>query len=327
MSSSEIQSRGQAIVITTIITPIVTSIFVFMRFYSRAFLAHFLGWDDYVVIGSLVSCIAYSVLIREAVNNGMGMHIDDLKKDQALFERYDEWIIITSEVYLLSLMGYKTAILLTYYRIFEVSRHFRYACWAVMFFVVGYLSCNMLTEVFGCHPIQKFWDPNFKPGSCIAFTAADIAYGAMHVSSDFAIALLPLRMVWRLHMDRRDKIGVTLVFLTGIIAFAVALVRWTLSCIDLTSYDRTWVAGLTFLWSVLEVNTGLICASCLPLKPLYHLLRTSSLCGGKPSRSGSSPGKLLIARERQNVSLADSDKRLSSTANSDTIKDTGFSHV
>jgi hypothetical protein len=96
---------------------------------------------------------------------------------------------------------------------------------------------------------------------------------------------------------------------------------------------------LTFLWSILEVNTGLICASCLPLKPLYNLLRTSSLFGGKHSRSPSSspvpeasfPGapdkkKLLAAREKQNGSVS-SDEKLPGSANDDVVRDNGFSYV
>ena len=39
---------------------------------------------------------------------------------------------------------------------------------------------------------------------------------------------------------------------------------------DLGAADRPWIAAETFLWSIIEVNTGLICA-CVPvLKPLFR---------------------------------------------------------
>ena len=63
--------------------------------------------------------------------------------------------------------------------------------------------------------------------------------------------------------------------------------------LDLTSKDRPWIAADTFLWSIIEVNTGLICA-CVPvLKPLFgHVVlksltdRSWSFGMRKISRSG-----------------------------------------
>ena len=50
----------------------------------------------------------------------------------------------------------------------------------------------------------------------------------------------------------------------------MALIRWIISVVDLFSYDRTWIAGLAFLWSILEVNTGLICGCLMVSMPLFH---------------------------------------------------------
>lgn len=49
----------------------------------------------------------------------------------------------------------------------------------------------------------------------------------------------------------------------------VAIVRFTYVLRDLTAEDRPWIAAETFLWSVIEVNTGLMCG-CIPvLKPFF----------------------------------------------------------
>ncbi|KAL9107016.1 MAG: hypothetical protein Q9227_008052 [Pyrenula ochraceoflavens] len=257
--------RGPAIKDVAIVSPIVAGFFVFLRLYSRLVLTRSPGLDDLVAVLTLLASIAYSVLISFATYNGMGRHQWDM--DEELTERYRKWIVISSELYCVALMGYKLTILMTYHRIFSVSKRFKYVCWSVMFVVVGYLFCNMITEVAGCIPLKKFWDEKVS-GHCVNYLALDITYGIFNVLTDFAIAILPLRSVWRLQMDRKEKIGLSLIFLTGIIAFVVALIRWIIACIDLTATDSSWIAGLTFLWSVLEVNTGLICACSLPLKPL-----------------------------------------------------------
>ena len=115
---------------------------------------------------------------------------------------------------MLSLLGYKMAILLLYLRLFHVSYRFKYATWATMFIVCGYLLCNIITQYFGCRPVYKFWVAT-APGQCIDIIKADLAYGSMNVISDFLIFILPLPMVWRLKLSRKEKVGVSLVFMSG----------------------------------------------------------------------------------------------------------------
>ena len=155
-----------------------------------------------------------------------------------------------------------------------------------MAFNAAYLTSNIVLQIFSCTPVEKFYEPKL-PGTCISLIPPDIAWGAMSVISDLAIAVLPIPIIVRMKMTSRDKLLISLVFLVGLIAFAVALVRWILATIDLTSDDRTWKAGLSFLFCVLEVNTGIICA-CLPaLKPLTRLAR---------ERSRSSRRKSIVAK-------------------------------
>ena len=53
----------------------------------------------------------------------------------------------------------------------------------------------------------------------------------------------------------------------------MALVRWTYALKDLHSSDRIYIAGLNFLWSVLEINTGLICSCTVTFKPLLKFAK------------------------------------------------------
>lgn len=122
---------------------------------------------------------------------------------------------MSSIVYLICLLGYKFAILLLYLRLFGVDQNFRYLTWAVMFFVFGYLFSNLVTQIFGCTPIDKNWKPTI-PGHCIVLIKAVYAYGSMNFISDLFIFILPLPMVWRLQLSRKAKLGVTLVFMGGV---------------------------------------------------------------------------------------------------------------
>ena len=122
---------------------------------------------------------------------------------------------ISSVFYLLSIYGYRLALLLMYIRLFGVSKAFRIATYIVMAFVTGYLFCNFLTLLFGCTPVSKYWKPE-EPGHCINLNKADYAYGSMNVGSDVLLFLLPMPMVWQLNLSRKEKVGLFLIFMSGI---------------------------------------------------------------------------------------------------------------
>ena len=107
------------------------------------------------------------------------------------------------------------SILVLYLRLFAVNKKFKYFTWLTMFFVFGYLFSNLWTQIFGCTPRAKYWDPDI-PGHCINYTKAGLAYGSMNIVSDFIIFILPLPMVWSLQLSRKEKIGVSLIFMSGV---------------------------------------------------------------------------------------------------------------
>ena len=82
-----------------------------------------------------------------------------------------------------------------------------------MFFVFGYLFSNLLTQIFGCIPIQLNW--KLGGGHCFNGLAAGVAFSSMNVISDLLIFVLPMPMVWRLQSSRKVKLGVMLVFMGG----------------------------------------------------------------------------------------------------------------
>lgn len=111
------------------------------------------------------------------------------------------------------------SILVLYLRLFAVNKTFRYLTWLTMFFVTAYLSSNFWTQLFGCTPRVKYWKPD-TPGHCINYTKAGLAYGSMNVVSDLLIFVLPLPIVWRLKLSRKEKVGVTLILMSGMMCAA-----------------------------------------------------------------------------------------------------------
>lgn len=289
-----VPSRAHGIIVAAIVCSCFSTLFVAVRIWTRVFVNRAVGWDDYAAVITLPFTIAYGVLLGIATRHGMGLHTWDISPSLKI--QYSKWIFISSCLYWVALLGYKFAILLLYLRIFNISRTFKYLTWGTMFFVFGYLFCNFLTLTFGCTPTGKYWNPAFT-GHCINEIQADYAYGSMNFISDLIMFILPLPMIWRLQLSRRQKVGVSVILMAGSVNWIVAIVRFAWAVEDLTAADRTWLAARTFLWSILEVNTGLICG-CVPVLnsffkrvlPKNWLDRTLSHFKTKSSRSWGTDG-------------------------------------
>jgi len=207
-----VPSRANEIIATAITCSILSTVFVAIRIYTRSQINRAIGWDDYAALITLPFCIAYGVLLSISTRYGMGLHAWDFPGD--LREQYQKWIFIASCTYLTSLLGYKMSILFLYLRIFHVDRIFRYCTWTTMFITFGYLFSNFWTQIFGCQPITKYWKPE-TPGHCILTLKADYGYGSLNFITDLLIFVLPLPMVWRLQLSRKEKIGVSVIFMIG----------------------------------------------------------------------------------------------------------------
>ena len=207
-----VQSRAHEIIVACIVCSIFSVIFVAIRAYTRYFVNRSVGLDDYAAFITLPLSIVYSVLIGLSTRHGMGLHEIDFTP--ALFEQWYLWIGIASEFYALSLMGYKVAILLLYLRIYKVDRYFRWACYATLFIVVGYLFSNVITQFLGCNPPQKSWMTKL-PGHCIDGVMADYGYGSLHFITDLIIFILPIPMIWKTQLRTKEKIGIMIIFMFG----------------------------------------------------------------------------------------------------------------
>ncbi|KAI4282372.1 MAG: hypothetical protein L6R35_005428, partial [Caloplaca aegaea] len=190
---------------------------------------------------------------------------------------YVKWINDADMVYLVTLLGYKMSILILYLRLFAVNRTFRYVTWSMMFLVCGYLMANLLTQIFGCSPRSKYWEPG-TPGHCIDYTTAGLAYGSMNIVSDLLILILPIPLVWQLELSRREKVSISVIFMSGTITCVAAAVRYVYIVRE-NQADAKY-----FIWSLVEINIGVIC-SCMPaFRPFFArvLPRVSihSLTGG-----------------------------------------------
>lgn len=125
----------------------------------------------------------------------------------------------------MSILFIKLAILFDWLRMFVPLGQKNKMYWIFHGLIWGniiYYVSGVSVEMFRCWPRQKIWDPFFEGGSCSIDIAANkvvnFASSLINLASDIAILLLPQWIIWKLHLPRTKKIGISLLFVIGILS-------------------------------------------------------------------------------------------------------------
>jgi len=116
---------------------------------------------------------------------------------------------------LLSLFA-KLSILLQYIRIFVPNRgKMYYLVHSFIWINIIIFSLQFFLAIFQCTPRTKLWDPSL-PGQCINWLVDLTVTGVFNLISDFCILIMPFAWIWRLQISRRRKLGVSAIFMIGV---------------------------------------------------------------------------------------------------------------
>ena len=113
----------------------------------------------------------------------------------------------------------KVSIILQCLRIFAPFRLNFVMFWAshtlIWTISIFYFTVTCL-QVFACKPVAKYWDTDI-PGRCLNTISIGIATGIFNIVSDFMVLVLPQRIIWNLQGPFKKRLGVSAIFLTGVL--------------------------------------------------------------------------------------------------------------
>lgn len=244
----------------TIAFTVVSAVFVLMRLCTRFILSRNAGWDDLFIIGAMVLSVGLSVCTWMEVKFGFGRHADTLSAAQD--ESANKALFVSIAFYGTAMFCTKFSILLQYLRIFPHTG-FRKACYVLMFVVFAYASWCFWSAIFFCKPVSAFWQGGIAKGQCLNHEAVWFFNAAVNIVTDIATAVLPLPVLHHLQVPKRAKTALMVVFSLGGFTCIVSILRLEALYAVSVSKDQTWDNSLTALWSIVEINTGIVC-SCLP---------------------------------------------------------------
>ncbi|MCJ1405167.1 hypothetical protein MMC11_008393 [Xylographa trunciseda] len=310
-----------AVVTVGIILPVLDALAVALRFHTRRIQRLPLLTDDWLTIPALILSIGIGATLIAGVHlhalgyptptiPGMSM----LGSRSALTET-NPVITITSQiewaVQLLSIPAFgliKLSFLFFCRRLFCVTRKslshiviavmiVAVAAWAVAFFSAFLFACK--------GDFAAWWGSltDFIT-KCVDTLMLLYAFAISDVITDVIVLLLPLPMIWQLQLPFARKIGISCVFLLGLVAVAASVAR--LAIVNRNyhdgfdpSLDEDLMITEILWWTMVEVGLGLL-ATCLPtLRFLFRDLSPDWLLGNMRSvfsfRSASTQNSKSVA--------------------------------
>lgn len=97
---------------------------------------------------------------------------------------------------------------------FKTDRGTKWGIW------IGLTACSIFyivtffIDVFRCKPVEAAWNPTVN-GTCLSYAAFPWATGVFHVVSDFYILMLPLPVIFKMHMPLARRLRVVSIFGLG----------------------------------------------------------------------------------------------------------------
>jgi fucose permease len=225
-----------------------------------------------------------SFAVDFGTSKGLGLHEVDIPAAD------DAPLLVAEYVTILlfnpALMATKTSILLLYLRLARDQKKFlRIASYVTLAVVnVGGIALTF-TTAFQCRPVKAAYDLTVANPICISIETIYLASAPVNVTTDLAIFVLPIPVLTGLRLPRRQKSILLLTFVLGAFVTVVDVVRiyfmqLAATSLDIlpsglgriTSLEFSYNASMALMWSVIEVNVGIICA-CIPtLRPLVKRL-------------------------------------------------------
>lgn len=110
-----------------------------------------------------------------------------------------------------------------------VTRTYRWILFGTMFVSITTGLVFFFTMLFQCRPIAFFWmrDPAMN-GDCMSVDViinVTYVYSALNILCDFTLALLPVTIVWGLHMPFKMKLATVPLLSMGCVASTGVVLR------------------------------------------------------------------------------------------------------
>lgn len=194
----------------------------------------------------------------------------------------------------------KVSILFLYRRLAgSLTNKFVYAVWTCMAFCIASFVAFFVAVFFTCSPADQ--DNNCEDEGVVLVAATVVS-----TVQDMIISFLPLFLIYNLQMPRRQKLALGGIFGLGLFTTICGIMRtyyliFVYYCklphqirheilTKADTYDVTWYGYYGWIWTTIESNLGVICASVPALRVYFRHRLDSTDAHTSNSRSKNQNG-------------------------------------
>jgi hypothetical protein len=216
-------------------------------------------------------------------------------EDFAKVPKFSLYLWIANLIYAFCVAPMKLSIVALYWKLFGVNRNSKLPLIIIAAIIVAWFFALVsvlqprqdillirLQEAgvtFACKPIAGSWDLALAPTArCISKKKFYLGGSIPNVVTDIILVIMPGPYVWKLHAPIAQRIVLAGIFALGAFVAIVSIIRLSI-LVDTTSVvlDLTYTFKDVYLWSLIEIQVGLICI-CLPsLRPMVRVLGLNRL--------------------------------------------------
>jgi fucose permease len=283
---NDFQGRAAPVLAVSLTLLVLATVFVFFRMVSRAAIVKKVATDDYFMVVAWIIAFGLTVSVIWGTRYGLGRHAENIPSEWTSTLKKCNYVF--SVLYNPALMMSKTSILVFYLTLSKSNHTFRWATIATLVVVnAGGFALTML-NVWQCTPVNAvFRTPIPSTASCTDIVTIYLSSAPLNIITDLAILFLPMPILTSMRLPKKQKIILIVTFSFGIFVTAIDVVRIAYlqsaaetrianihsnanedNNLTAESTDFNWYASLSFMWSVAEVNIGIMCACVPALKPL-----------------------------------------------------------
>ncbi|KAL4799577.1 hypothetical protein BDV19DRAFT_385345 [Aspergillus venezuelensis] len=241
------------------VTYFMATLFLALRYFQAVKLVQKIEVDLAIVTVAYGVALVYFVTMVDLFGHGWGKHMYDVSLAQLI--ELNKALLPNTLSYLICPTITKMAILSVLYRI-NPSFLYRTSVAAVGAIIFGYTLTLCIITGGPCSPLKD------ETTQCLEKVA--LSQAILNLISDFAIMALPIPTIHNLHLPLKQKVTVGCIMGLGSAVVICSIARLPYVIILPTTADTTYTQAALGIWTVCELNLGIICACAMRFKSLIR---------------------------------------------------------
>ncbi|KAI4164042.1 MAG: hypothetical protein LQ342_002277 [Letrouitia transgressa] len=265
-------SAVNAVFIAAGICGFVVVLLAVMRLYTKICLRPKWAVSDYFALLGMAWAVGYIPLIASVFNQGQfGHHSWDVLVAKLSNKQY--LLVLLAEVlYGPVLFIIKMSLLLVYREVWRYSPSWMRQCSMAGIIVFGLFYLAMTAaEIALCAPRSgEDYILALSSPRCQRTKALAICSGVFNIISDTYLLALPIKPTWDIHGPISKRLSITVVFMSGIIAWVAGILGLYYRIKLLESNDVLWDLTPLFISIIVELTAGIFVLGASSINAILH---------------------------------------------------------